>query len=354
MKNKMKYINKKISSVLFSIFFIVIFSILNFEEYKSFHQDKKNLEENSKQISKKLEDFKLEDIKELNDVQFYYTPYKDLITKITDKIENAKDEIFLEAYMLTEKRIQESLIKSHKKWVSIKVILEKSPYMANNMNNKAYNKLKKAWLDIVWWDKDDYSLNHSKVLLIDELSIISTGNFSYSTFTKNRDFFIFTTDLNIKNKLIENFLNDYSWIKKNIFDENLVFSPNWSRVKFEKLFNNASKDIKMYFQYMKDEQLVNKLIEIKKNKNINISLIIPKTAKDDKNIIKLQKYGIIIKVLPKNKMHAKAILIDNTYLFIWSINFSTYSIDKNREVWILLKNKKIIEKFLNIYEQDIK
>jgi phosphatidylserine/phosphatidylglycerophosphate/cardiolipin synthase-like enzyme len=53
-------------------------------------------------------------------------------------------------------------------------------------------------------------------------------------------------------------------------------------------------------------------------------------------------------------MHAKAILIDNKYLFIWSINFSNYSIDKNREVWILINNSKIIKDFLNIYNQDIK
>jgi phosphatidylserine/phosphatidylglycerophosphate/cardiolipin synthase-like enzyme len=53
-------------------------------------------------------------------------------------------------------------------------------------------------------------------------------------------------------------------------------------------------------------------------------------------------------------MHAKAILIDEKYLFIWSINFSSYSINKNREVWIIIKNSKIINKFLKIYNQDIK
>jgi phosphatidylserine/phosphatidylglycerophosphate/cardiolipin synthase-like enzyme len=62
----------------------------------------------------------------------------------------------------------------------------------------------------VWSNKNNYFLNHSKVLLIDNLSIISSGNLSYSTFTKNRDFFIFTTDENINSKLKENFINDYN------------------------------------------------------------------------------------------------------------------------------------------------
>jgi phosphatidylserine/phosphatidylglycerophosphate/cardiolipin synthase-like enzyme len=68
----------------------------------------------------------------------------------------------------------------------------------------------------------------------------------------------------------------------------------------------------------------------------------------------VQNAWIEIIVLPKYKMHAKAILIDDKYLFIWSINFSDYSIDKNREVWILLKNTDIIDKFLDIFKQDIK
>ncbi|MBT3727425.1 hypothetical protein HOG21_07390 [bacterium] len=65
-------------------------------------------------------------------------------------------------------------------------------------------------MDIVWSNSDNYSFNHSKILLIDDLSIISTGNFSYSTFTKNRDFFIFTNDNKINSKLKENFSNDYN------------------------------------------------------------------------------------------------------------------------------------------------
>jgi len=55
------------------------------------------------------------------------------------------------------------------------------------------------------------------------------------------------------------------------------------------MFNSAEKDIKMYFQYMKDDDLVKLLINIKKEKNINISIVIPETAANDKNTITLKK-----------------------------------------------------------------
>jgi len=341
-------------TTIFFIIFIILFSLFNYEEYSEFHQTKSEIENKNIELNANLEKFELEDIREINDLEFYYTPNKELLTRIVELINNAENEIFLEVYMLTEKRIQESLIKAHNRWIELKIILEKDPYMAYSINDKAYNKLQKAWIDIIWSSKSNYSFNHSKILIIDDLSIISTGNFSYSTFTKNRDFFIFTEDLNTKNKLKENFYNDYNSTKINIFDNNLIFSPNSSRIKFEKLFDEAERDIKMYFQYLKDDELVNKLINIKKEKNISIEIIIPDTATEDENTIKLKNAWINILVLPKYKMHAKAILVDEKYLFIWSINFSTYSIDRNREIWILIKNKNIIDEFLAIFSQDSK
>lgn len=347
-------INNKNISIFLSILFIIIFSIFNLDQYLEFHKEKIEIENINYENSLKLENFKLENIKELNDVSFYYTPYKELINKIVELIDESKKEIFLETYMLTETRTQEALIKAKKRWVNIKVILEKDPYMAYNINNKAFEKLEKQWINIVWSNKNNYVFNHSKILIIDDLSIISTWNYSYSTFTKNRDFFIFTKDENITNKLKQNFENDFLWKKINVYNDNLIFSPGSSRIKFEKLFHWAEKSIKMYFQYLKDDDLVEKLIKIKKNKNIEITIVIPETAKGDENIKKLKNNWIEINILSKYTMHAKAILIDDLYLFIWSINFSSNSIDKNREVGILIKNKEIINKFLNIFKQDTK
>lgn len=342
----------KIFSFVFIILFLIVFSFYNFEEYKSFHQDKLNTEKNEKTLKQELINFDLEELKELSDVKFYYTPNKDLLNNIVELINNAKENIYLETYMLTEKRIQEALIKAKKREISIKIILEKSPYKASNINNSAYNNMEKNWIEIQWSNKDNYSLNHSKVLIIDNLSIISSGNFTYSTFTQNRDFFIFTYDTNINKSLVQNFNNDFLWIKTDIFNDNLVFSPKTSRIKFNKLFDKAENNIKMYFQYMLDDEFVNKLIDIKKIKKIDIWIILADTALSNENTIKLENNWIKIEFIKKPKIHAKAILIDDKYLYVWSINMSDNSIDKNREIWILLKEKNIIKEFIDIYNSD--
>lgn len=347
----MKNINKLISYFLI-ILFIIVFSFFNFWEYKNFHLNKINNEKNEKEFENKLKEFEIENIKELSDVKFYYTPNKDLLNNIVNLINNSKKEIYLETYMLTEKRIQEALVKAKKRNIVTKVILEKSPYMANNINNNSYEYLEKNKVDIHWSKKDNYSLNHSKVLIIDDLSIISSGNFTYSTFTQNRDFFIFTYDKNINYWLKQNFYNDFEWIKTDIQNDNLIISPKTSRLKFEKMFDKAENSIKMYFQYMLDDKLVEKIIKIKKDRNINIWIILADSSIQDENTKKLLDNWIEIEFIKKPKIHAKAILIDDSYLYIWSINMSDNSIDNNREIWIILKEKNIIQEFLNIYNSD--
>lgn len=345
--------DKIITSLIISIFFIV-FSIFNFKEYYNFHKEKIEIARNNLELDAKIKNFNLKNIEDIEEIKFYYTPSKDLLNNIVEKINSSKKYVYIEVYMFTEKRIKEAIIKAKKRWVDVKVILEKDPYMAYTINDKTYQELKKNNIEIVWSNKESFTLNHSKMLLIDDLNIISTWNITYSTFTKNRDFFLFIKDEKINKILKEVFYNDFNWVNFSPYNENLVLSPSYSRNKIINLIENAEKDIKIYIQYFKDDEINNKLIEIKKLKNIKISAIIPDTAVKDENTKKLIKAGIDIKKIPKYKMHAKAILVDEKYLFIWSENFSNYSLDKNREIWIIFKNNEVISDFINIFNYDFK
>jgi len=105
----------KIISIFFTVIFITVFSIFNFDEYKNFHQHKNEIIEKQNILNQNIKDFNVERIKELKNIELYNTPNKELLTKIVNIIENSKKEIFIEVYMLTEKRIQKALQKAHKK-----------------------------------------------------------------------------------------------------------------------------------------------------------------------------------------------------------------------------------------------
>jgi hypothetical protein len=61
-------------------------------------------------------------------------------------------------------------------------------------------------------------------------------------------------------------------------------SPNYSRVKLEKYLQSATKNIKIYIQYLKDEKINNSLLALKKDKNIDIEIIIDKKNLEDESV----------------------------------------------------------------------
>ncbi|PID87606.1 hypothetical protein CSB07_00605 [Candidatus Gracilibacteria bacterium] len=343
----------KYIKILFGVLFLLVLFFSFKSEYFDFHEEKKKIKQEQKILDKGVKDFSLEKTRNIDDTKIYYTPYGSLLEKIVKDIKSAQKRVFVEVYILTEKRIVEALKNAKIRGVDVRVILEKNLYKANNLNNKAFNYLKKNNVNIIWSNPENYSLNHTKLMIIDSKAYISTGNFTHSSFFFNRDFFIYTKDKKVLNDLEEIFLIDFQYKKNLVYSHDLVLSPNYSREKFEKLFSSAEKSLKLYFQYIKDKDLEDLLIK-KSLDGVDVEIVVSQKSfnEDREEIDDLRSYGIKIYPIKKYKMHSKAILVDEKYLFIGSINFSTYSIDKNREIGILLKNEDIIKTFVNVFNQD--
>ena len=337
--------------ILILIIFIIVFSSFYSKDYINFHSNKNNLINEQIELNNKI--FNFDNLKKLNNTKLLYSPDENIIDLIINEIKNAKNKIYIEVYMLTETRIQNALKNAKLKNIDIKIILEKSPYKANNINNKAYNFLIKNNIDVIWSNPDNYSLNHTKLILIDDKAIFGTGNFTYSSFKYNREIFIYTLDQNIINNLYKIFINDYNWNKNIIYNDNIVLSPNYSRKKIEYMISNAQNNINMYFPYF-DDKWLKKLLINKANNDINIKIIVDKKIENNQTYKDFINAWIKIIKLKKLKLHSKSILIDSKYLYIWSINFSTFSLDKNREIWIIIKNEDIIKKFETLFNKDLK
>lgn len=349
MERKTKKIIQIIISLLFFIFLVFSF----WKEYFTFHEEKQEVEVEKQVVSQWIKDFSLDKIREINDTKFYYTPYKDLLEQIVNDIKTAKKKVFVEVYTLTETRIIEALKNAKDRGIDVRVILEKNPYKALTLNKKAFEYLQENDVNIIWSNPETYSLNHTKLLIIDKSVYLSTWNFTHSTFLYNRDLFLYMKDEKVVSDLENIFLIDFQYRDNLVYSHDLVLSPSYSREKFEKLFSSATKSIKLYFQYIKDKDLEDLLIK-KTLEWVDIEIIVSKSSykEDREELDDLMSYWIKIYPILKYKNHSKAILIDEKYLFIWSINFSTYSLDKNREIWILLKNKDVIDTFLKVFTKD--
>jgi phosphatidylserine/phosphatidylglycerophosphate/cardiolipin synthase-like enzyme len=73
----------------------------------------------------------------------------------------------------------------------------------------------------------------------------------------------------------------------------------------------------------------------------------------DTNIIQeFKNHSIELHALESDKLHGKAILVDDKYLYIGSVNFSSYSFDNNREIGVIISDPQIVLKFKKIFESD--
>jgi len=342
--------SKRSMQTIIILLFFTIFSYFNIWEFLDYQKNKNYLTNTQELNKQKVSTFSLDKIRNLEEIKVETTPNKNLLDKIIKKIENARIYIYVEIYMFTNKKLVSAIVKAKKKGIEIKVIMEKNPYKIPKLNDITYKTLKDNNINVVWSNANNYSLNHSKIILIDDEIILSTWNLTYSTFTKNKDLFLFIKDKILLNKLNKIFLHDYLWEKIWEYEDNMILSPNYSREKLKTLITSAKKEIKIVFPYLEDDKFKNLII--KKSKDwINISIIVGKKFFNENTLLinEFRSSWIKINYLKKYKLHSKSILVDNQYLYIWSINFSSYSLDKNREIWILIKNTNTIKRFLTMY-----
>lgn len=330
-----------------------VFGYFYGDEYREFYLQQKQYSYQQEILAEKLSGFSIDEVVPLEHVKIQTTPSKDVLDVVVQKIDVAEKRVYLEVYIFTEKRIFQALKRAKNRGIDVRVILEKNPYKAPRLNDTRYDELEHIGIPVVWSSPDNYALNHTKMLIVDDEVVISTGNMSYSTFTKNRDFLVFVKDIHMLQVFEEVFHGDFKWQKVLPYHENIVLSPFYSRQKLSVLIDSAQTSIDMYFQYLKDdalrEHVIKKALEWVK---IRIVLDDDYMREHVDEVQELRSYGIEIDEYDSSVMHAKAILVDSEVLFIGSINFSNYSLDKNREVWILIRDTHVISDFQEVFDSD--
>lgn len=345
----------KIFQIVCVLIFFLSFGYFFGHEYWSFHETETEKKIFEQQAYKQGQDFSLEEINEPSqEIELWETPSVELLKKLVREIDEANQEVLVEVYIFTERDLRDALIRAHKRWVQVQILLENNPYKATYLNDNHYESFMDAWVNVRWSDPLNYSLNHSKLLIIDNRAYVATWNFSYSSFTKNRDFFVEVVDSEIVDKLKELFILDFNHTQSWVFHPQLLVSPYSSRQKIEELLKSATKSIDFYFPYMTDRWL-DEIFAQQRTEEVKIRWVVGQDYTDERWVElmnKAQSKNYILRTMKKPKLHAKAILVDEKYLYIGSINYSTYSLDENREVGIIISDTEVISKFQSIFESD--
>lgn len=272
---------------------------------------------------------------------------------LLNEIKNAKEEILVEVYLLSDKDIIQALIDSKKRGVDVSLILEEHPFGGGSLNNKSKKTLEDNNIDVKW-SSSKFALTHEKAIIIDKKEVfILNQNLTASSFVKNREYDVLDTNPNDVLQARNVFVAD--WEEKSISSNTdyLVLSPINSRIKISSLLNSGTKSIEIEDEIIEDKQIINLLKE--KAKNVNIKIIIPTFSQVESNKIavsELIKSGILVKVISSPYIHAKLILIDDKTAYVGSINLSSQSMDENRELGIILSEAKSINLLNQTFDLD--
>lgn len=272
---------------------------------------------------------------------------------ILDAINNAKQEILVEVYLLSDKEIIQSLIDAKKRGVDVNIMLEEHPFGGGNLNNKTKAALEKTGVSVEWTNSK-FTLTHEKAVIIDKQKVfVLNQNLTASSFSKNREFNALDKNSADVNEARNIFVADWERKSFSPTSMHLVISPNNSRSVLTSLIKESKKSIEIEAEVVEDSQIINLLSE--KAKNVQVELIIPSFSQIQANkqaADKLSKAGVVVKTLSSPYVHAKLILIDDLKAYIGSINLSSQSMDENRELGIILLQSQGINLLNSTFESD--
>ncbi len=269
-------------------------------------------------------------------------------TAILNELMSAQSEVLVNMYGFTDFDFIPVLMNLEKRGVSVKLILEEAPYLAETENFDIRDMLKKYGI-VTRWANQDFFLTHAKYIVIDgKIAIVLSGNITYSSFTKNREFGIVLNNENDASVLRNLFYADFDRKNFENTSEDILISPIDSRNKIENALKSATRSIKIWEQELLDPSIISILRE-QKQKGIDVRVIMPLSyAIDAKN-----ELGTAIYALPNPYVHAKAFIIDDKYAYIGSNNFSTPSLDSEREVGVFTFDNSVIKELLLIWDWDM-
>jgi phosphatidylserine/phosphatidylglycerophosphate/cardiolipin synthase-like enzyme len=283
---------------------------------------------------------------------------------ITDAIDHARKSVWMKIYLLTSTTVIESLEKAADRGVDVRVMLENRPFGGGNVSpQETMARLRAAGIKAKE-DNPKFALTHEKSMVIDgKTAFIMNSNMTKSALNesknqRNREFGIITTNPQDVNGVVEIFQADWERREPRYYAPNLVVSPINARSTFLTLINGAEKTLYLEQELVNDDQIELALVGARK-RGVDVKVISSEVVKDEdstsrEGVIKMGRARVPVRILTKLYMHAKLILVDGQKAYIGSVNISTYSLDRNRELGIVISDQKILETLQQTFAIDWK
>jgi cardiolipin synthase len=267
------------------------------------------------------------------------------IQQVLNQIQTASSSIDLIMYELADPEVEKALIERHQQGLSTRVLLNGGYYGQRTMNTKAFNELSHSGVP-VRYTAGTFALTHQKTLITDKSTLlVMTFNLIPKYYATGRDFGIVTTDVADVSAAERTF--DADWNAQPIdppWGDSLVWSPGAKNVLVG-IIDSATSTLKVYNEEMQDPDIIRALIRAS-DRGVVVAIVMTDANQWHMAFVELSAHNVSIFTYARKAplyIHAKMILADDREAFVGSENFSTNSLDKNRELGMLISTPVILD-----------
>ncbi|MGW7007406.1 phospholipase D-like domain-containing protein [Streptomyces sp. NPDC054933] len=268
------------------------------------------------------------------------------ITPIYNLINSAHKSIDLTMYELVDTTAQKDLVAKEKTGVKVRVILDQR---RKSTNSSTYTYLMNNGVGVVW-SNSTYYFTHEKTMVVDGTqAVVMSGNMTSKYYAADRNYSVTDTDGADVSAIEKVFNADYAHKSITPGDgDHLVWSPTDSQSQLLALINGAKANLYVENQEMGDTDVVNALTAAA-HRGVKAEVVMSNTGNTYASEFNtLKAAGVKVSTYAASAplyIHAKAIVADqgtaNEKVFVGSENFSSTSLNQNRELGIVLPDAKI-------------
>lgn len=281
---------------------------------------------------------------------------------ILNAIKGAAQSVWVEVYLLTDANVMHALEDASQRGVDVRVLLEAHPYGEGSVSpQQTIETLNAAGVHAQAADPA-YYYTHAKVMLIDDATAyIMTCNLSRSglggsSAAANREYGVIDTDAGDVAEVNAIFQADWNRTPTPALTQSrLVVSPVNARTDVTALIASAKSTLHIEDEEMYDAASVQALIAAAQ-RGVNVEVTLPSSAASSSDeasaVAQLTQGGVHVRYLQAPYMHAKLIVVDGTLAFTGSENFSSTSLDQNREIGVIIADTQALTTFESVFGQD--
>jgi cardiolipin synthase A/B len=277
------------------------------------------------------------------------------MTPLYNFMSSARQSLDMTMYELSDTAAEQILIADHQRGVRVRVLLDHD-YSGGSVNQAAYSTLSSAGVPVAW--ANDSEIFHQKTITVDaHESAIMTGNLTSQYYATTRDFVVMDGQASDVAAIESVFASDWSGAAPSPGSPgvDLVWSPG-SESQLAALINSAARSVVVENEEM-DSTPIEDALESDASRGVVTTVVMTADAEWDSAFSQLESAGVHIVLYPDTSsalyIHAKVIDVDNAKAFVGSENFSTASLDYNRELGIVTSSASVLGPLNSVLSGDI-